>query len=133
MKLQKRYELLDYAKNEYSRIFKSDYQFKKLSKRALLKLLEDNKHSAMSEWWYCCEGLYHNCWQELIEEGCWHATQKEVDDAIKDAITSTAKICRKDNRILYYEDEHAVHVIIIARDVLECDYLICFTNEEGLI
>lgn len=131
MKIQERYGLLNYAKNEYYRIFKSDYQFKKLSKRALLKLLEDNKHSAMCEWWYCCEGLYHNCWQEPIEEGCWSATQKEVDNTIRETITSTAKICRKDNRILYHEDEHGVHVIIVARDVLECDYLIFSQMKKG--
>ena len=130
MKLKERYKLLNYAKKDYSEIFKSDYQFKKLSKRALYKLLEDNKHSSMCEWWYCCNGLYNNCWQELIEEGNWHATQKAVDSAIKEAIDSTAKICRKDSRILCYEDKGGTHIIIIARDVFACDYLIYFTNQK---
>ena len=130
MKIQERYKLLNHAKKNYSEIFNCDYQFKKLSKRALYKLLEDNKHSAMCEWWYCCNGLYHNCWQEPIEEGCWDATQKAVDDAIKETITFTAKICRKDSRILYCEDEYGIHIIIVARDVFKCDYLIFFTNKE---
>lgn len=130
MKTKERYKLLNYAKKNYSEIFNCDYQFKELSKRALHKLLENNKHSVMCEWWYCCYGLYNNCWQEPIEEGCWHNTQKEVDDAIKEAINSTAKICRRDSRILYSEDEHDIHVIIVARDVCKCDYLICFTNQE---
>jgi hypothetical protein len=84
----------------------------------------------MCEWYYCCYGLYQNCWQEVVQAGCWQETQKEVDDIIKNVIDSTAKICRKDSRILYCEDEYGVHVVIVARDVDACDYLICFTNRE---
>ena len=28
------------------------------------------------------------------------------------------------------ENEYGVHVVVIARDVDSCDYLICFTNRE---
>lgn len=131
MKRRDRYSLLIHAKRDYSDKFRCDYQFKSLSKRHLYKLLKDNKHSTMCEWWYCCHGLYSNCWQEPFEAGCWHDTQKEVDDAIRGAIDCTAKICRKDNRILYCQDEYGTHVIIISRDVLKCDFLICFTNQEN--
>ena len=57
-------------------------------------------------------------------------TQQDVDRAIKYAINKTAKICRRDSRILYYEGEFGVDVIIIARDVIGLDYLIVFKNEE---
>ena len=53
---------------------------------------------------------------------------EEVDEIIKSTIGVTAKICRKDSRILYCRDEYGVHVIIVARDVTADDYLICFTN-----
>ena len=121
MKKQERYKLLNYAKRDYSEKFKRNYEFKKLSKKDLYELLKQNKHSSMCEWSYCCYGLYQNCWQD---------TQKEVDDIIKDIIDSTAKICRRDSRILYYENEHGIHVVIIARDVYSTDYLIYFTNKE---
>lgn len=130
MKKQERYKLINNAKKDYSERFNRNYEFKKLSKKALCELLKQNKHSSMCEWWYCCYGLYQNCWQEVIEEGCWQDTQKEVDDIIKHTINSTAKICRKDNRILYCENEYGIHVVIVARDVDTCDYLICFTNRE---
>ena len=130
MKKQERYKLLNHVKKDYSERFNRNYEFKKLSKRALYELLRQNKHSSMCEWWYCCYGLYRNCWQEVVEEGCWQETQKEVNDIIKNTIDSTAKICRKDSRILYYEDEYGIHVVIVARDVDACDYLICFTNRE---
>ncbi len=130
MKKQERYKLLNHAKKDYSERFNRNYEFKKMSKKALYELLKQNKHSAMCEWDYCCYGLYQNCWQELFEEGNWYMSQKRVDDIIKYAINSTAKICRKDNRILYYEDEYGIHVVIIARDVKRHDYLICFTNRE---
>lgn len=66
----------------------------------------------------------------MVEEGCWQETQKEVDNIIKSTIDSTAKICRKDSRILYCEDEYGIHVVIVARDIDACDYLICFKNRE---
>lgn len=130
MKKQERYKLLNYVKKDYSERFMRNYEFKKLSKKALYELLQQNKHSSMCEWSYCCYGLYQNCWQEPVEAGCWQDTQKEVDDIIKHTIGSTAKIFRKDSRILYCEDEYGIHVIIIARDVHKTDYLITFTNEE---
>ena len=130
MKIKERYKLLNHAKKYYTNIFGHKYEFKKLSKKALYKLLRENKHSFMYEWYYCCYGLYQNCWQEPIEEGVWGMTQQDVDRAIKYAIDKTAKICRKDSRILYYEGEFGVDIIIIARDVLGLDYLIVFKNEE---
>lgn len=130
MKKQERYKLLNHAKKEYSEIFKCNYQFKKLSKKALYELLQQNKHSQMCEWSYCCYGLYRNCWQEPYSEGNWGLTQKRIDEIIKSTIDETAKICRKDNRILYYEDEYGTHVIIVARDVMSGDYLFTFTNRE---
>ena len=57
-------------------------------------------------------------------------TQKDVGKAIKSVIDDTAKICKRDSRILYYEDEFSIDVIIIARDVMACDYLITFTDKE---
>ena len=130
MKKQERYKLLNHAKKEYSEIFKCNYQFKKLSKKALYELLQQNKHSQMCEWSYCCYGLYRNCWQEPYFVGNWGLTQKRIDEIIKFTIDETAKICRKDNRILYYEDEYGTHVIIVARDVMSDDYLFTFTNRE---
>jgi hypothetical protein len=130
MKKQERYKLLKHAKKDYSEQLDRNYEFKKLSKKTLYELLNQNKHSAMCEWSYCCYGLYQSCWQEPIEEGNWNYTQEKVNDIIKYTIDSTEKICRKDNRVLYYEDEYGVHVIIVVRDIVGRDYLICFTNRE---
>lgn len=130
MKTKERYKLLNYAKEDYSNIFEHKYEFKKLSKKALYKLLRENKHSCMCEWSYCCYGLYQNCWQEPIEEGVWGMTQEDVNKAIKSVIDDTAKICKRDSRILYCENELSVDVIIIARDIMSVDYLITFTDKE---
>ena len=130
MKKQERYKLLNHVKKDYSERFNRNYEFKKLSKKALYELLQQNKHSSMCEWDYCCYGLYQNCWQDPFEEGIWDMSQEHVDKIIKHVLDSTSKICRKDSRILYCENEYGVHVIIITRDVKRCDYLICFTNRE---
>lgn len=130
MKKQERYKLLNHAKKDYSKTFNRNYEFKKMSKRALYELLKQHKHSSMCDWSYCCYGLYQNCWQDVVQAGCWQDTQEEVDDIIKRTIDFTAKICKRDSRILYCEDEYGIHVVIIARDVYSEDYLICFTNRE---
>ena len=131
MKKKDRYKLINHAKKEYSEIFNRNYKFKKLSKKDLYELLrQNNKHSSMCKWDYCCYGLYQNCWQELFEAGNCELTQERVNRIIKNTIDSTAKICRKDSRVLYCEDEHGINVIIVARDVKATDYLIYFTNKN---
>ena len=94
------------------------------------KLLKQYKHSCMAEWSYCCYGLYQNCWQEPYFEGNWDMSQERVDDVIRYVIDKTAKICRKDSRILYCKDNNEINIVIVARDVCKNDYLITFTNEE---
>ena len=128
MKKQDRYKLLNYVKRDYSEQLNRNYEFKKFSKKILYELLKQNKHSSMCEWSYCCCGLYQNCWQEPVEPGCWDYTQEKVNDIIKYTIDATAKACKKDSRVLYCEDEYGIHVVIVARDIDACDYLICFTN-----
>lgn len=130
MKRKEKYKLLNHAKKKYSEIFRRNYRFEKLSKKALYRLLQENKSSGVCIWHYCCEGLYHNCWQDPYEEGIWDMTQEQVDDIIKDMIDRTAKICRRDSRILYHECENRIDVIIVARDIMRKDYLITFTREE---
>ena len=131
MKKKDRYKLLLHAKDQYSKDFNRDYEFKHLSKNTLHKLLKQHKHSCMAAWSYCCYGLYQNCWQEPYFAGNWDTSRQErVDDVIRYVVDKTAKICRKDSRILYCESRQEVNVVIVARDILENDYLITFTNEE---
>ena len=130
MKKKDRYKLLNYAKNQYNKIFDLNLQFKHLSKKELYNLLETHKHSSMCEWDYCCYGLYQNCWQDPYGEGIWDMTQEQVDKVIKDTINYTSKACRKDSRILYCELDNRIDVIIVTRDICSTDYLITFTNEE---
>lgn len=130
MKKKDRYKLLLYAKDQYSKDFNRDYEFKHLSKNTLHKLLKQHKHSCMTAWSYCCCGLYQNCWQEPYFAGNLDIFQERVDNEIRYVIDKTAKICRKDSRILYCESRQEVNVVIVARDILENDYLITFTNEE---
>lgn len=130
MKKRERYKILNYAKEQYSKIFKTNYQFKHLSKKELHNLLKQYKHSSMCEWDYCCYGLYQNCWQEPYQKGIWNYTQKEVDDLILYEIDRYKKYYKKDSRILYCESNNKIEVIIVMRDVCKIDFLITFTNED---
>ncbi len=52
-----------------------------------------------------------------IFEGNWDMSQERVDDVIRYVIDKTAKICRKDSRILYCKDNNEINIVIVARDV----------------
>ena len=130
MKIKDRYKLLNYVKNSWSERCHSDFKFRSLTKSELYKFLAFYKHSFMIEESYCCNGLYECCWEEYIEAGNWELTQEKVDEIIKQTIDSTAKLCKKDSRILYRKSYNGVQVVIVARDVNKVDYVICFTNDE---
>lgn len=130
MKKKERYKFLRIAKDQYNKTFDLDYQFKHLSRKDLHNLLKKYKHSSMCEWNYCCYGLYQNCWQDPYEEGIWNLTQEQVDKFIANIIDEYTRYCKKDSRILYYESNNAIYVILVIRDICKTDFLITFTNKE---
>lgn len=132
MKIRDKYKVLNYAFDDYNRTFNHNYQRRKFSKRLLLDLLKENKHSSMCEWSYCCYGLYQNCWVDPYEEGIWHLTQKDVDKILHDTICELSKTCKRDGRLGIYKEKDVTHVIVIARDLAKHnrDYLFTFSNKE---
>lgn len=132
MKIKEKYKVLNYAFDDYNRTFNHNYQRRKFSKKLLLDLLKENKHSSMCEWSYCCYGLYKNCWVDPYEEGVWNLTQKDVDKILHDTICELSKTCKRGNRLGVYKDKDVTHVVVIARDLARhCeDYLFTFTNKE---
>lgn len=111
--------LVNQIKKNYSKCFNHKYRFKEISEKTLYNLANKSKNFTICQWWYCCYGLYKSCWQDLIEK-----------DKFKFIIDSTAEVRKKNNRILYYADKSNVYIIIIARDILQCDYLFQFEKEE---
>ena len=130
MKRQERYKILNYAKDQYSKMFDVDYQFKRFSRKKLHNLLKQHRNSCMCEWDYCCYGLYRNCWQEPYEKGNWGMTQKKVDAKIAGAIDKYAKYYRKDSRILYCDLRSSIDIILVMRDICKSDFLITFMDEK---
>lgn len=131
MKKKEKYKLINHAKNEYSEIFKCDYQPIYKNKKYIKSLLKEYSHSGMCEWSYCCYGLYQNCWQEPYFEGNWGMTQKRVNEIILDTFTpKLLKKCRTENRMFYCEKDGMIHILIIARDLDSDDYLFTFSKEE---
>lgn len=132
MKKKKKYQLIKYAIDEYGKEFNYNYKRMDVFHKQVKELLSKYKHSSMCEWSYCCDGLYHNCWQEPFFRGNWGLTQKQVDEIIYETVRRLAKKCRRDSRIACYSDENSVHIVMIARDLPEyrADYLFTFTNER---
>lgn len=133
MKKKDKYKIINYAFNEYEKIFNVKYERKYVSPRQVNKWLRAYKNSEACDWSYCCYGLYQNCWQEPYFEGNWGMTQKCVNEIITDVSRRTAKICRKDTRIGVAEVNGMIHMVIVARDIPKhsSDYFLVFKNGEG--
>ena len=99
MKRQERYKILNYAKDQYSKTFDVDYQFKRFSRKKLYSLLKQHCNSCMCEWDYCCYGLYRNCWQELYEKG-----NCDLGSSI-DIILVMRDICKSDFLITFMDEK----------------------------
>ena len=133
MKIKDRYHVINQAIKQYNETFQwVDFKLRKFSKKELFNLLESHTCSSGCMWFYCCDGIWQNCWQDPFFEGNWGCSQKDVDDTIRGIIEDTAKACKKDNRIGWCENEDGVHIVIIARDLLKekADYFITFTDKQ---
>lgn len=129
MKKKDKQKLINYAIDEYSKIFGRDYKPIYITKKKVKQLLKEYSCSTMCEWSYCCYGLYRNCWQEPFFKGNWGMTQKTVNDIILGVLDEKLmKKCRTDGRMFSYEEDGVIHVLIIARDLTKDDYLITFSN-----
>lgn len=128
MKIKEKCRLFNHARREYSRIFSHSYEFTKMSYDKLVSLLKANKHSGFCEYWYCCYGLYRNCWQDPFEEGVWSMSQEDVDVLLAGVLKRMRKYLKDKRRVLCFEDSIGTHVVLITRDVLWRDYVITFTN-----
>lgn len=95
-----------------------------------------NKYNdyGMCEHSYCCHGLEHSCWAEVVEEGNWDLTLEEV----KRNILINIKECKKylyngrkygRNRLYIGEKDGVVYVYIYLRDKVWTDYSIWFDNK----
>lgn len=134
MKRHEKYKLINYAVKEYNEIFNRDYKPVYKSKKDVKSLLKEYPHSGMCFWSYCCYGLYTNCWQDPVAEGIWGYTQEEVNSTILDIFSpELLRKCRKDGRMFAYEEDGMIHMVIIARDLWEDDYLFTFSKEETFI
>ena len=130
MKKKDRYKIINYAFNEYEEIFKRKYTRKYISPKSVEQIMKAIPHVVLTEWEYCCYGLYENCWQEFYEEGVWGLTQQQVDNKIKRICKALAKDCRLDDRMGYYVTEDSVTILIVARDIVQSDFFITFLKNE---
>lgn len=132
MKARDRYHLIHTAIDQYSKDFSLPFQWIWITPKKLLGLLDEHNASEMCEWYYCCYGLYKNCWQDPVGDGIWGDTQRDADRKIRNVILSLRKACRKTCRTAICPTNDSIEIIIVARDLPEhqCDYLISFKNEE---
>lgn len=128
MKIKEKYRLFNHARREYSESFSRNYEFAQMSYKKLINLLQANRHTNYCEYWYCCHGLYHNCWQDPFCEGIWNFSQADIDILLTGVLKTARKYLKNKYRTLCCKDSDGTHVILITRDIHRCDYIITFTN-----
>jgi hypothetical protein len=88
----------------------------------------------MTENSFCCRGLDDCCWQEIIADGIWDFTLKDVEVHIKSILKHIKKYLynqnKYDKRFYKFENEDGCIIYIYLRDILEVDYVIWFANED---
>lgn len=109
----------------------------KYTKDLFPKLFEKYNYYGMTEDSYCCRGLEHCCWQELVEEGVWDYTLEEVKSNILRNIKNAKKYLyngRKygGNRLYICDNKDGCYVYIYLRDIIKEDYQIWFSKDENL-
>lgn len=105
----------------------------KYNKDLFKNIFDEYNDFGMTESSFCCYGLEHCCWQEVVEDGVWDLT---LDD-VKYDILKNIKRCKKylyngkkygSNRLYIGEKEGSLYVYIYSRDVLGVDYSMWFAK-----
>lgn len=130
MKIKERYKFFNHARRDYSKIFARNYEFTQLSYKKLAALLKNSKYAGYCEYWYCCHGLYNNCWIDPFEEGVWSMSQNDVDMLLTAVLKESRRWLRNKYRTLLCEDSYGTHIILVTRDVQLCDYVITLANDN---
>lgn len=122
---------LEVYKKQGKELLPQKYQSDKV-----FNLFRKYKHFGMIEYSYCCYGEERNCWMEIVEEGVWFLTLKQVRRNIIDTLKSLKDILRgrkkHGNRYYVYQDKHCCYIYIYARDLknVQADYLVWFSSES---
>lgn len=107
----------------------------KYNKDIFQKLFEKYDYYGMCEYSFCCYGVEHSCWVEVVEEGNWNLTL----DKVKRNILNNIKECKKylyngkkygGNRLHIGEKDGVCYVFIYLRDKLGVDYSIWFEKNN---
>lgn len=123
------------ANKELEYYLKQNKELKLVSynKELINSLFKKYSNYGMTESSYCCRGIEQCCWQELVEEGSWGLTLKQVKVSILFNIKAIKKHLynpkMNGNRFYMYEDENCCHIYIYARDLYKEDYDIWFNHE----
>lgn len=78
-------ELEDYSNNGI------DMKAINYTKNVFIDLFDKYNDYGMCEHSYCCHGLEHSCWVEVVEEGNWNLTLEKVKRNILTNIKESTK------------------------------------------
>lgn len=108
----------------------------KYNKNFLDLFLNYYKYYGFNEFLYCCHGLEHSCWTEIVQNGVWNYTFEKI-------IIQMKHILQKNKKYLYNDKERIVllkgkndskYIYFYLRDKIKKDYIFWFTNvDDGLM
>lgn len=132
MKTRDRYKVINFAVKEHNETFKESIIPNKYSRKYIESLLNEYRYVSMVEASFCCYGLYNCCWQDVIEEGNFTLTTKQVKECIKNNLSNINKQLRKHTRVYtQISDNGDLSMLVVARDLpVMCDYRLYFSNNK---
>ena len=109
--------LIQYVVSDYNRKLNRKYIIKELFLEQLERWLKEYDSATISYWNYCCKGLFVPCWYDEYAEGIWHMSKEEVNKMISEVFEVYEEFFNNEHRIAWYEDEDAIHILLIGRDL----------------
>lgn len=106
-----------------------DMKWVKYNKDIFPNLFNKYNNYGMCENYYCCHGLEHSCWVEVVEEGNWNLTLEKIKRNILRNIKEDKKYLYKDKRVYIGEKDDVCYVYIYLRDKSGVDYSIWFDKK----
>lgn len=93
------------------------------------KLNQYNEYG-MTEHFYCCYGLKQCCWVEIVEDGVWDLTTKQVKIQILQNIKRVKKYLynQRKYKTRFFSGTYngSYFIYILTRDIIGVDYRIWF-------
>ena len=124
-------DIVSHAVEEFNTTYKCNVESKEYSEDYIRKLMRKYRNWSLSKVWYCCNGLYKMCWQDVYQKGYWSMSNKAVKNMILSNLIVETKKLQTNLRFYAEEKDDKVMILVVLRDTdTRADYGIMGTKTK---